>query len=77
MSTIFPSIWLEMKTIHSVPIIICGVYREWSHNGDATDAMQIKCIPTTLLIYKSVNLRVLNKIHTYIHTIQQDYNTLF
>ena len=37
-----PSIWMELKTEHSVPVAICGVYREWSHNGDTSEAAQIK-----------------------------------
>ena len=31
MSTKFPSIWLEIKISNQVPLITCGVYREWSH----------------------------------------------
>ena len=32
MSTNFPSIWLELKSKHAVPVAICGIYRQWSHN---------------------------------------------
>ena len=44
MSKDFPSIWLELKTNQAVPIAICGIYRQWSHNGDATEKMQVKQI---------------------------------
>ena len=54
MSTNFPSIWLELKTEHAVPVAICGIYRQWSHKGDSTEAMQIKqIIELTILIYKT------------------------
>ena len=42
MSFEVPSIWLELKAEHSVPFIICGVYREWAHNFDSSEAAQIK-----------------------------------
>ena len=29
MSTEFPSIWLEIKTTHRVPLVVGGIYREW------------------------------------------------
>ena len=44
MTTDIPSIWLEFKSEHAVPMAICGVYREWSHNGDTTEASQVKQI---------------------------------
>ena len=33
MSDVFPSIWLEIKSAHKVPVLVAGIYRQWSHNG--------------------------------------------
>ena len=41
MTTDIPSIWVELNVEYSVPVLICGVYREWSHNGDTTEASQV------------------------------------
>ena len=41
MSTIFPSIWLELKSEGKPSVIIGGFYWEWTHNGLKTLPLQI------------------------------------
>ena len=42
MSTTFPSIWIEIKSVGKASAIIGGFYREWSHNGVNSVPMQIR-----------------------------------
>ena len=44
MCTGFPSIWLEINEENKKPTILGGFYREWTQNGDKTEAAQIKRI---------------------------------
>ena len=41
MSTIFPSIWIEIGEKSQSSVSIGGFYREWSHNGEKSDASQL------------------------------------
>ena len=41
----FPSIWLANNK-NGNSIAICGFYREWSHNGENSEASQINRMKT-------------------------------
>ena len=52
----FPSIWLEVKIENEKNILIGGFYREWTKNGDNTQARQVEAIRTfTSQIEKAAN----------------------
>jgi exonuclease III len=40
----FPSIWCEEVREFEKNILTCGFYREWSHNGHKTCAIQLEAI---------------------------------
>ena len=44
MSVDFPSIWLELKEDNCKSTIMVGFYREWTHDGDSSEAGQIERI---------------------------------
>ena len=44
MSSVFPSIWVEMIREGEKNILICGYYREWTINGTKNTSDQIKAI---------------------------------
>ena len=44
MSSEFPSIWVEYKNENSKNVLICGLYREWTKNGDVTQEKQLQSI---------------------------------
>ena len=52
----YPSIWLEVKIENEKNILIGGFYREWTKNGDNTQARQVEAIRTfTSQIEKAAN----------------------
>ena len=44
MSPKFPSIWLEEKRELEKNLLICGFYREWSHEGLKSSKIQLEAI---------------------------------
>ena len=40
----FPSIWCEEVREHEKNLLICGFYREWSHEGLKSNAIQLEAI---------------------------------
>ena len=44
MDSEFPSIWVEYKNENSKNVLICGLYREWTKNGDVTQEKQLQSI---------------------------------
>ena len=42
----FPSIWCEEVREFEKNVLICGFYREWTHEGQKTCAIQLEAIKT-------------------------------
>ena len=41
-----PSIWCEINKMNEKNLLICGFYREWSHEGERSAELQMKAIQT-------------------------------
>ena len=41
-----PSIWCEINKMNEKNLLICGFYREWSHEGERSAEIQMKAIQT-------------------------------